>query len=346
MMSDPLVVVLATAALIVLSALFVIVEFALLGVRRHRLEADAGRSRAVRAALRGIDELTLMLAGAQLGITLCTFALGAVTKPAVDAWLGPLLTGWGVPPAVAGTASFLLSLLAVTFLHLVVGEMAPKSWAIAHPETAARAVALPARAFVWAVRPLLLFANVVANRLVAWSGVTPVDRAAVGGYDAATIRQLVEHSAKAGTLDQQEHSALSGALDLETRTLGAVLPQGQRPVAVAADADVAAVQAAAVESGHLRILVHAPGAAGGAAAGPAALPGVVHVRDTLLMDAADPVAPVVQPSLALPHTTPLHEALAEMRRASRQLVTVTRDGRFVGVVTLTDVLRGVMPRSA
>lgn len=346
MMTDPLVVVLATVALIVLSALFVIVEFALLGARRHRLEADAGRSRAARAALRGIDELTLMLAGAQLGITLCTFALGAVTKPAVDAWLGPLLTGWGVPSAVAGTASFLLSLLAVTFLHLVVGEMAPKSWAIAHPETAAKAVALPARAFVWAVRPLLLFANVVANRLVAWSGVTPVDRAAVGGHDAATIRQLVEHSAEAGTLDREEHSALRGALDLETRTLGAVLPQGQRPVAVAADADVAAVQAAAVESGHLRILVHARGEAGGGAADPTALPGVVHVRDTLLMDATDPVAPVVQPPLALPHTTPLHEALAEMRRASRQLVAVTRGGRFVGVVTLTDVLRGVMPHSS
>lgn len=342
MTNDPLVVVLATTALIVLSALFVIIEFSLLGARRHRLEADAGRSRPARAALKGIDELTLMLAGAQLGITLCTFALGAVTKPAVDAWLGPLLTGWGVPAAVAGTASFVLSLLAVTFLHLVVGEMAPKSWAIAHPETAAKAVSLPARAFVWAVRPLLLFANVVANRLVAWSGVTPVDRAAAGGYDAATIRQLVEHSAEAGTLDRQEHTALSGALDLETRILEAMLPEGQRPVAVAADADVAAVQAAAVESGHLRILVRSRGQA----ADRDALPGVVHVRDTLLMEATDPVAPVVQPSLALPHTTPLHEALAEMRRASRQLVAVTREGRFVGVVTLTDVLRGVMPRSA
>ncbi|MFP3440961.1 CNNM domain-containing protein, partial [Pantoea sp. SIMBA_133] len=118
-------------------------EFSLLGARRHRLEAEAGRSRAARAALKGVDELTLMLAAAQLGITLCTFALGAITKPAVDAWLGPVLEDWGIPAAAAGTASFVLSLLAVTFLHLVIGEMAPKSWAIAHPETAAKAVAVP-----------------------------------------------------------------------------------------------------------------------------------------------------------------------------------------------------------
>lgn len=170
-MHGPLIVMLVTTALIVLSAIFVIMEFSLLGARRHRLEAEAGRSRAARAALKGVDELTLMLAAAQLGITLCTFALGAITKPAVDAWLGPVLEDWGIPAAAAGTASFVLSLLAVTFLHLVIGEMAPKSWAIAHPETAAKAVAVPARAFVWTVRPLLLLANRLANRLVTLSGV-------------------------------------------------------------------------------------------------------------------------------------------------------------------------------
>ncbi|MEW1982580.1 CNNM domain-containing protein, partial [Citricoccus sp. NPDC079358] len=85
-MSDPVIVIVATVALIVLSALFVIIEFSLLGARPHRLEAEAATSRSARAALRNVNELTVMLAGAQLGITICTFALGAVTKPAVDAW--------------------------------------------------------------------------------------------------------------------------------------------------------------------------------------------------------------------------------------------------------------------
>ncbi|MBJ7545474.1 DUF21 domain-containing protein, partial [Pseudomonas sp. OA3] len=180
-MNDPLIVTLVTIALIVLSAIFVIIEFALLGARRHRLEELAPTSSSARAALRGMNDLTLMLAGAQLGITFCTFALGAVTKPAVDNWLGPLLIVWGVPDWAAGGASFALALFVVTFLHLVVGEMAPKSWAIAHPERSALAVGLISRAYIWPLRPLMRWVNRIANRLVKASGVEPVESAAVGG---------------------------------------------------------------------------------------------------------------------------------------------------------------------
>lgn len=338
MMQNPAVVIVATLALIVLSALFVIIEFSLLAARRHRLEAEAGSSRSARAALRGVDELTLMLAGAQLGITVCTFALGAVTKPAVDAWLGPVLTGWGVPAPVADTSAFVLSLLLVTFLHLVVGEMAPKSWAIAHPEFAAKATALPARVFVWAVKPVLVFANLVANRLVKASGVEPVDRAAVGGHDVESIRQLVDHSASSGTLDEDEHERLAGALDLQTTTVADLLRRDVTPVAVPADATVASVQEAAASSGHLRILVEDAEADG-------AVPGFVHVRDTLLREGEESIADLVRPAFSLPGETVLHEALAQVREAGEQLVAVTEDGRFVGVVTLTDVLRTVLPQA-
>ena len=286
-----------------------------------------------------MDELTIMLAGAQLGITLATFALGAVTKPAVDAWLGPVLTGWGLPPAVAGTASFVLSLLLVTFLHLVVGEMAPKSWAIAHPERAAKAVAGPARVYVWAVRPLLNFANAVANRLVAASGVTPTDRAAVGGHDAESIRRLVEHSASSGTLDEQAHGQLSGALDLQDARVGDLVHPERPLVTVPAGATVADVQAASVASGHLRILVEPR------AGDDDGVPGVVHVRDTMVLAPGAPVATLVQPALTLPVRTPLHEAASAMRGAGRQLAVVTSEGRTVGVVTLTDLFRRVLPVS-
>src|SRR5699024_1350511 len=133
-MSNPLVIVAAPLGLIIASAFFVLIEFALMGARRHRLEADAARSPSARAAIRGLDERTVRRAGAQLGVTACTFALGAVTKPAVDAWRGPALRSLGAPAGVADVVSFALSLLLVTFLHLAAGEMAPKSWAIAHPE--------------------------------------------------------------------------------------------------------------------------------------------------------------------------------------------------------------------
>lgn len=333
-MTDPLTVTLATAALIALSALFVIIEFALLGARRHRLEELAPTRRSARAALRGMNDLTLMLAGAQLGITLCTFALGAVTKPALDAWLGPVLVSAGLPLWLAGGAAFALSLFAVTFLHLVVGEMAPKSWAIAHPEKSAMAVGPIAQAYVWPLRPLLGWINRLANRLVRASGVEPVDKAAVGGRDAATIRQLVEHSARAGTLEPQIQQQFSSLIELGTLPVASLIGEGARPVQVGADATVADVRAAGLASGHMRILMAGP---------PGVPPAIVHVRDTLLLPDASPVRQIARPAHLLRPETPVYEALTGMRAASVQLAVVMDQDRMVGVVSLSDILRRVLP---
>lgn len=327
------VVVAVTAALIVLSAFFVVIEFALLGARRHRLEEIAVKDRSARAALRGMNELTIMLAGAQLGITACTFALGAVTKPAVDGWLGPLFASWGVPGWLAGGAAFALSLLFVTFLHLVIGEMAPKSWAISHPELAARLIGLPSRAFVWPFRPFLLWVNRIANVLVARSGVQPVDRAAVGGRDVDTIRHLVEYSAQVGVFEQELREHITEVIELQTLTIEDVTVPNPDPTAVGAHATVADVRAAALRSGHLRILV-----AGGD--GPLS---VVHVRDTLLAADDEPAERFSREVFRVEAATPVWEVLTRMRERSVQLAVVEREGRLIGLVTLTDVIRRVLP---
>lgn len=323
-----------TVLLIALSAFFVIIEFALLGARRHRLEEEAATKRSARAALRGVNELTLMLAGAQLGITACTFALGAVTKPAVDAWLGPIFLSWGLPSQVAGGAAFALSLLFVTFLHLVIGEMAPKSWAIAFPETSAKLIGIPSRAYIWTVRPLMSWINSIANRLVTASGVTPVERAAVGGQDADTIRHLVDHSASVGALDASFRSQLSGVFELQNLTVKSLIAHGSVPTSVSADATVADVQEASRRSRHMRILV---------ADSRDGVPGVLHVRDTLLEPKDRPVQELSRPAFTLEADTPVYEALSRIRSASEQLAAVMDEGRFIGVITLSDVLRRVLP---
>ncbi|APU13122.1 MULTISPECIES: CNNM domain-containing protein [Actinoalloteichus] len=334
-MSDALSVTVITALLIILSAFFVVIEFALLGARRHRLEAEAATSRSARAALRGAHELTIMLAVAQLGITACTFALGAVTKPAVDYALSPLFASWGLPSWLADGGAFALSLLFVTFLHLVVGEMAPKSWAIAHPETAAKIIAVPSRAFAWVFRPLLLWVNALANRLVAASGITPVDRAAVGGQNVDTIRQLVEHSASVGTLEAPFRTQLSDVLELERFTVGDLVQRRGLLASVGPGASVDDVQRAAAQSGHLRILVTDERGA------PTRL---VHVRDCLLEPPDRPVDGIARPLLTVDAATAVYEVLAQMRARSEQLALVARDGEVVGVITITDILRRIMPR--
>ena len=328
------IVLVATVALIALSAFFVVIEFSLLGARRHRLEEQATTSRSARAALKGVNELTMMLAVAQLGITACTFALGAVTKPAVDAWLGPLCTSWGLVEWASDATSFALSLLLVTFLHLVVGEMAPKSWAIAHPELSARIIGIPSRFFVNVFRPLLRWVNAIANRLVAATGVEPVDRAAVGGQDADTIRQLVEHSAQAGVLEPEFRRQISGIIDLQSLTVDSLVSSDD-PTSVPSNATVADVHEVAMASGHLRILLQTEGGA----------PEVVHVRDTLLAAPQSAAAATARPAYVIAAGTPVYEVMSRMREASIQLAVVMDGERMLGVVTLADVLRRVLPQS-
>ncbi|GIG24840.1 hemolysin family protein [Cellulomonas denverensis] len=323
-----LTVVVVTVALIALSAFFVAVEFAALAAKRYRLEEAAPGSRSARAALRNSTELTVLLAGAQLGITACTLALGAITKPAVHHWLTPLFQDWGVALWLADVAGFVLALIIVTFLHLVVGEMAPKSWAIAHPETSAIMLATPMRAFMWLARPLLRLLNDGANWLLRRVGVEPTDQI-VTGQNPDDLRHLVEHSANVGALDPAYSAQLTGALELQRLTVRDLLRSDAPPTAVDPGATVAGVRAATRASGHLRILV-----------GDTA---VVHVRDTLAHPDDTPVSELARPVLRLSADTPVAAALTRMRE-ERQHLALVRDGdRTLGVVTLADVLARLFP---
>jgi CBS domain containing-hemolysin-like protein len=244
---------------------------------------------------------------------------------------------WGFPEWAAGGAAFGFALFLVTFLHLVVGEMAPKSWAIAHPERSALAIGIVSRIYTWPLRPLLRWVNRIANRLVKASGVEPVESAAVGGQDIETIRQLVEHSAKVGTLQPQMQQQISGLIDLGTLPVEALLIEGTVPVHVTRDATVADVRTAAIQSGHLRILVL--GTEG-------IQPSVVHVRDTLLEPETRFAHELAREAFVLDAKTPVYEALARMRKSSIQLALVVSSDRLLGVVTLADILKRVLPAAS
>ena len=331
-MSNPWIVLVVTVALIAASAFFVAVEFALIAARRHRLEDAAPTSRSARAALRSASELSVLLAGSQLGITVCTLALGAVTKPAVHHWLTPAFADWGAPLWLADVAGFVLALVIVTFLHLVVGEMAPKSWAIAHPEKSATMLAIPMRGFMWLTRPLIVTLNRAANWCLKRVGVEPVDEVA-SGQDPEALRHLVEHSATVGTLDERYHGHLTSALELESLTVGDIVRPNGSPSSVAPDATAERIREVSERSGHLRLLVRTG----------ATVDGVLHVRDSLTAPVGARARDIMREVLALETRTPVYEALATMRETRSHIATVHgTDGRLVGLITLADVLGRLM----
>lgn len=330
-----------TIVVIILSAFFVIIEFSLMSARRNRLEETAETSRASRAGLRSLNELTIMLAGAQLGITAATFILGAVTKPWVHHLLVVPLEAVGLPLGIADVVSFIIALFIVTFLHLVIGEMAPKSWAITHPETALHYIAIPARGFIWLFRPLLVWINNMANAMVRRTGETPVDRAGAAGYDVDTLRTLVEHSRETGTLDESSASQITGVIELETSTVGEFARlHGSEIVPLPSDATVAELQSLCISKDIMRALIYTKNSR---------MPQVVHVRDTLM---AEPDAPALQfsrPALTVAGSTTVQHTLDHMRARNEQMIIVGKSNNKPGaqavwILTWNNIMNQLWPQ--
>lgn len=325
---------LAALGLLAVNGFFVAAEFALLASRRSRLEqlAADGDVRA-RHAARALRELSLMLAAAQLGITMASFGLGAVAEPAVAAGFEVLLEGVGAPPALTHVVAFALALAIVVFLHMVVGEMAPKSWAITHPESSALLLIRPFRAFALLFRPFIRLLNASANATVRAVGVTPQDELAQV-HAPADLLLLLEESAEHGTLGE-EHVLLARALDLsQLDAQSAMVPRGD-VVAVPAEAGVDAVEAVARDTGRSRMPVYEGDLDH--------VLGVLHVRDLLALDDAarttTTAATLARPALVVPESKPLEDCMLDMRQAHQHIAVVVDEyGGVSGIVALEDVL--------
>jgi CBS domain containing-hemolysin-like protein len=328
---DPLTSALVTLLLLAGNAFFVASEFALVAAKRPRLERAAARgSTPARAAVAGIDELSLMLAGAQLGITMCSLGLGVVTEPAFEALLDAPLAAVGAPEAAGHAVAFTLALGVVTFLHMVAGEMAPKSWAIAHPERSALILAIPFRGFARLSRPLLAVLNGVTNGLLRPAGVRPREGTEAPA-DPQRLSHLIGESRRMGLIDRAEHDLLGRAITTRQSGIDHLVVPAERVTAVPADAGPEEIRRTSAASGHTRLLVRD---------GRARIGGLLHVRDALPRapdgrTAGDMTYPV--PTLT-PGTTVL-AAVSRLRRARAQLAVVaTPENPFIGIVSLDDLL--------
>ncbi|WP_281965757.1 hemolysin family protein [Serinicoccus marinus] len=334
---------LVSVLLLIANGFFVGAEFAVVAAKRHRLEerAEAG-SRAARAAVDASRELSLMLAGAQLGITLCTLALGALAKPAVAYLLEPVIHAVGVPDVAVHAIAVVIAVSIVVFLHMVVGEMAPKSWAISHPESSAMLLALPFRAFTWLARPVLWLMNALANLLLRLGGVDPVD--ALGNAQSpADLQLLLAQSYEHGVLEDADHQILTGALRLEEETVEAVMFPTTEAVTIARTATAADVERISHASGRSRLFVVEPTGR----QGQQRIRGLVHVRDAILASAqgrgGQSLGDFLQPVASLPASMPLIDAVSSLRQQRGQLALVRDDsGRVVGMASMEDILEQIL----
>jgi CBS domain containing-hemolysin-like protein len=321
--------------LLLANGAFVAVEISLLAARRTRIEeaAEAGDPRAARA-LDALTELSVTFSGAQLGITMCSLGLGAVAEPAVAALFADWLGVTGLPGGVVPIVAFGLALSLVVFLHMVVGEMAPKNLALARAEAVALRLARPFGWFVTALRPLILLLNGAANALVRLVRVEPVDEHKLVHTPEELTLALAE-SRQLGTIAAQDARVIDAALSLaEIDAEGAMTPR----VDLAALPDTATlpeILALAAETGHTRIPVYHEDIDH--------IVGLLHVKDVLIRDDAErqalTVADLLRPIPAVPESRDLEQLMRDMLDdRSHAVLVVDEFGGTAGLLTLEDVL--------
>lgn len=324
---------LVTVVLLLGNGFFVGSEFALIASRRTVVEPLAATSRRARAALRAMNQIPLMIAGAQLGITICSLGLGAIAEPALAHLLEPPFQALGLPDSAVHPVAFVLALGIVVFLHTVIGEMVPKNLTLAGPERAVLWLGPPMLWFCILTKPLLVGMRWSSKAILRLWGIESAD-AVKTVFTAEELANLVTQARTEGLLDPEEHARIHGALALQTRTAGDAMRPWDEVTTVAEDVSPASLEVLAVRTGRSRFpVVHRA---------TRRVIGFVHVKDVLGATGAarrEPIeADVVRPLAVVGPDRTLGDLLIAMRRDRRHIVLVSDGPTPVGVLTLHDVL--------
>jgi len=324
--------------LLAFNAFFVAAEFAVISARRSQIEPLAERgSRSARTALYAMEHATLMLATSQLGITVCSLLILNVSEPAMHHLLAAPLGAFGLAEAAVDAIAFIITLVIVSFLHVVFGEMVPKNLAFSVPD---RAVLILAAPLVWISKvfyPVIRALNATANGVVRLFGVEPKDEAA-STFTLDEVATIVDQSRREGMLTDSAGtvSAVVEFTDKDARDVAVPLA-GLVTLPLGATPDD--VERAVAKHGFSRyVMVDAEGAP----------VGYVHLKDVIRSaegpDAAvRATAPIpakrVHQMVPMQEDTDLEDALAIMRRAGRHLAQVRNAaGETTAILFLEDII--------
>lgn len=328
-----------TIGLLALNAFFVGAEFSLITSRRDRLEAliAQGKSRA-RQVLAASEDLSMMLAGAQFGITVASLILGKVGEPAIAHLIEVPFHAAGLPDGLLHPVSFAISLAIVTILHILFGEMVPKNIAIAGPESVAMILVPAHMIFVKVTRPLLLAMNHMARLTLKMFGIEQRDELD-STVNQQELASMIRESRSEGLLDAEESARLAKALRSDARNINEVIIPMDKARCLnfgTSGPSLGALMDAVNSTGYSRFPVLAKGG------NPV---GYIHIKDILdrLGDATgerDMILPrsSLRPLTTLEATSTLDQAMTTMRKRRAHMAQVRDKGQLIGLITLEDLI--------
>ena len=325
-------------ALLLANAYFVATEFALVAVRRTQIElwVEEGR-RGAAAAAEAIRDLDGAIAATQLGITLASIGLGFVGEPAVARLIQPLIASYGVGQVGVHVVAFTIAFSAITFFHVVIGELAPKNIALDRPGQVALACARPLLIFSRIFRPVIALMNGAGNGLVRLLGVLPAGHAH-SVHSPEELSLLVSEAREAGKIRPYAGRILGNVFRLSRTRVRDVLVPAKEVFAVDAGLSPDELLDLLRETGFTRLPVYDGDHDN--------VVGILHTKDlfhlfastgaVILADALRPVTEI-RPDL------PVVDALRQFRRGRKHLAIVRdQGGPMLGVCTLEDVLEEIV----
>jgi putative hemolysin len=322
---------LGVAALILLNAFFVAAEYALVTARRTRIHelVEEGNRRA-RAVQRIVSDPPHFIAAMQLGVTLASLGIGALGEQALTHALDPVMA-----TVIAVIVAFLL----ITYLHVVIGELVPKSAALRYSEGVALGVSAPVRAFFWLASPLIWILQRSSELIIRALGL----EAPAGEGEAlseAELRMLLGRATEHGEIEQEEQEMLYKVFDFADKEVADVMVPRPEVVALSVDLPTEEALQAVIESPYTRYPVYRETLDD--------IVGILHVRNlfSALNDqgfANVRMEQLVRPAYIVPETKDLAALLAEFRRTNQHMAVVVDEyGTMAGIATLEDLLEEIV----
>ncbi len=317
-----------------LNGFFVAAEFAMVKVRPSRLHqlVEEGHSRA-KMAHHVVTHLDAYLSACQLGITLSSLALGALGEPAIARLIEPAMQSLGVPASVTHTIAFAVAFTVITFLHIVIGELAPKSLAIRKSEGTTLFAAMPLRFFHTLFFPAIWLMNGMANRLMQLIGIDPVSESE-SAHTEEEIRILMKESAKSGLIDAEELAMFDNMFHFSGRVAREIMVPRVDMICLDRNDPFAENVAIAEQEQHTRYPV--------CNASKDDIVGFIHIRD-LYTTKEHNLDRITRKILAVPASLEISAVLKQMQKARAHLALVMDEyGGTAGMLTIEDILEEIV----
>lgn len=324
---------------VLMNAFFVIAEFASVKVRRSQIEilASAG-GRGAQYAQIVVNDLNSYLSACQLGITVASLALGWIGEPAVSHVIGPILNWAGLDEGTISTVSVIVGFLLITMLHIVLGELVPKSLAIMSSEKFATATAMPLVLFYKATYPVMWVFNHATNGLLKLMGFSPAAGEQETAHSDEEIQLLVEESYKHGLIDKTEYTYVDNIFEATDKTVRDVMMPRPDMVCVFKGDPPERVIETAIREKYTRYPVCEGNRDN--------VVGFINIRDLYekkVQGQAVNVEQLVRPIITVPDSMPINDLMKKFQKEKENIAVVIDEyGGTAGLVTMEDILEEIV----